>query len=1095
MDNSKDIYESQVFSRALVQKILKTFFVRDDCYGYYLKPKTGKKASGRTGKGFVEIHRVEQHLLGEIVIGAHTTSAKNECLWICFDLDGTNPAKLTALAGDWSKLQAEKDNLLPQALKIQDELHRNGFSAVVEDSVGGYHIWVLFATPIPASLAYKFAHAICSDIDCERFPKQSEIGDKGFGNWVRMPGPYHSDPGRWSQILIDDEWQDTDDPWTWKWILAQAKVTQTQVEAFLSSLPVSKPEPPKAKAKAQIKTQEKKKKKAPQPRYEKRTFGELGPGGQKAVIETLSRSPGVCSSYEDFMVLVMAFKSRNYSYDDVDHVFRASGGYNEKENRKIYESTSVPRSITFGKAYHMAEQANPDLLKELLRKYPDGDLQPNFRSDDIVKKPEGKRSSRTQKILELLMSTPLDTATHDTTTAGEIIDKAMTAHEQVVLVEIPTGGGKTTATAKLAKRILLSGEMTLLYGGALKNDMYQFAELLGSMLTQEEKEKYADQIAILCSDSDDEITDATRIIITHKTFLSRKGFSTLYYAVLLWIKKTRAVTVIDEVEEYCERQQFWIQNGARYGFRVFRGSRHKRHEIYNQCRSHVARGNCKGCLLSDEIYITPNSFGILEVKPYIVGLTGPDYPPIKLDFELTITEAFYKTLHVRNVYARPADITTRICHSEYQTLPDGQPNEPDPKEVLKDIMKCSFQPRQYTTFPIDKETKEQVQPDQIAKKIQDNPQYDPKKEYGFPGQACEVKRVCLWDMSASAYIMQHASKTILLNAPMDKDGDERLFMEACAKSTDKPMTTFSISESKHKLTALGFFVFLGSTKPGEKRLNKLLERFNDDENILWFAGNQNKAQKFYHSLPGNFPAALHSDGGWNVTETDKAKDTGGARLSITYPHGPYGRAVNRPYDRMCFIDSQIYQPAFSLRPGATLDETAVEMAQRRKTTSRMRQCGGRILRLHPQHPDHPKAIIAYNVGDVDHIDIKAVATNFGGMVHDIQFCVVAESEDYLYFALDEYLTTGTLPTISEESWIAEQTADKKTNELSKKQRTTVGREEIRKERKDENRLDKLSTKIRELKIQNLSWKEIYQRLHLLRYPEIREKLREIYETE
>lgn len=87
---------------------------------------------------------------------------------------------------------------------------------------------------------------------------------------------------------------------------------------------------------------------------------------QQAVLETLAETPGVFDHFQDFKRAMLAFKSIDLPYDGmVDKIFQGSSGYNEQENRKMY-NLARPNKVNFGTVYWYAEYANKDLLKTRL---------------------------------------------------------------------------------------------------------------------------------------------------------------------------------------------------------------------------------------------------------------------------------------------------------------------------------------------------------------------------------------------------------------------------------------------------------------------------------------------------------------------------------------------------------------------------------------------------------------------------------------------------------------------------------------------------------------------------------------------------------
>jgi hypothetical protein len=143
---------------------------------------------------------LNEHFAGWQLIGLHSTSAEGTCRWLGLDFDNHDEDPDIAAAN------------FDAAMRITNQLTELGVTWLLEDSdgQGGYHIWVLFASPVPAKAVHRFGQWLVGDDDIEIFPKQSELTGKGLGNWLRLPGRHHT-RGHWSRFWGDGEWLDYDE--------------------------------------------------------------------------------------------------------------------------------------------------------------------------------------------------------------------------------------------------------------------------------------------------------------------------------------------------------------------------------------------------------------------------------------------------------------------------------------------------------------------------------------------------------------------------------------------------------------------------------------------------------------------------------------------------------------------------------------------------------------------------------------------------------------------------------------------------------------------------------------------------------------------
>ena len=149
--------------------------------------QTGPKAVAR----LVKRDNSTQVTSGRYRVGTYTPDADGNTRWLCVDFDGSD----------------HSDGLVdPEAaaLATRRACAALGVAAHLERSGGGigWHLWVLFAEPVPATDARRLAQAVvptglplvsgCSadpraNRGIEIFPKQDRIRENGYGNLVWLP--------------------------------------------------------------------------------------------------------------------------------------------------------------------------------------------------------------------------------------------------------------------------------------------------------------------------------------------------------------------------------------------------------------------------------------------------------------------------------------------------------------------------------------------------------------------------------------------------------------------------------------------------------------------------------------------------------------------------------------------------------------------------------------------------------------------------------------------------------------------------------------------------------------------------------------------
>jgi hypothetical protein len=150
--------------------------------------------------------QIRDHLLENgFPIGVHAISREDTCKWVALDLD------------------RHSDDIPPEALEAardaviaftRDQL---GLTAIVENSGGGWHLWVPFGRRVRADQAFRLVkilrqvgetawgvHHPVPKIDF--FPRASTHWNGGKnlrGYWLRLPGHHHKRDHRSSLLLPD----------------------------------------------------------------------------------------------------------------------------------------------------------------------------------------------------------------------------------------------------------------------------------------------------------------------------------------------------------------------------------------------------------------------------------------------------------------------------------------------------------------------------------------------------------------------------------------------------------------------------------------------------------------------------------------------------------------------------------------------------------------------------------------------------------------------------------------------------------------------------------------------------------------------------
>ncbi len=200
---------------------------RKDVWGQYsILTPTERRRSGKTykamtlpmkdkrGADMVTLDKLTRHFASRSlrkpqIIGLHAKSKASTSKWFAIDIDLHDEDETNAVDHNRRNLNA--------ALTWVRQFQAAGYDPLLFNSngFGGYHIWVLLASPAPTVDVFAYVKSVVSgwqavglDEEPETFPKQ--VKAKSLGSWFRLPGLHHSRPV-YSSLYSGDDF--LDDPW------------------------------------------------------------------------------------------------------------------------------------------------------------------------------------------------------------------------------------------------------------------------------------------------------------------------------------------------------------------------------------------------------------------------------------------------------------------------------------------------------------------------------------------------------------------------------------------------------------------------------------------------------------------------------------------------------------------------------------------------------------------------------------------------------------------------------------------------------------------------------------------------------------------
>lgn len=627
----------------------------------------------------------------------------------------------------------------------------------------------------------------------------------------------------------------------------------------------------------------------------------------------------------------------------------------------------------------------------------------------------------------------------DTVAAG--FAKAMGLAERNVLLMAPTGSGKSLQSAISCVSKLRAGERACFVASGLDEqdqfvNQYLFApdsETRYGFAPLTEKERAMVQV-VNGGCEQKEILGSTRLLVIHHTYLARKAFSKQHFAEMFWCSsenKGPCLLIIDEIQKFLKHLRIIIQHGA-----TWTGDRGEKKER-GDCPFFKKNGNCSMCKKTDAIYFHPNS-GNPELRPYIDGRVGDDYPKLALPQVETFGRSRYKTLVVSNIKKPLAtnrreytSIKPKVEHEKLSPTEYAIDRQKYVNEVYTDILQYSYMPKRYTYTPTTKEDnlaadwkslREELLEVNEAQGVPDGQKKDRIKEirndHSFPKFACGVDIDEMTDISSLCYVFAKCSKVIMLGATLNKA--ELGVLKYC----DEKLKLIQATAAPNKVNELLLVIYGGEYQyqiESENKVRQLLGLMSPDEKVLIFEPTKEKVNSLFAEVKKKrwdvVATKLCDDKNFERHEL-RNKEDGFSRLTITNSYGPYGTGINRPLDRVCFVNGEVWLPTICIPVEQEMNEDSIRLGMKESIEHVIIQNAARILRTMPGDNTSRKIICVHNTDALD-IDVNYIKGAFQSMVATEIKVLQGRTQTYADIAMQEYLKTGNLPAKSEEELLKE----------------------------------------------------------------------------
>lgn len=176
-------------NKSLADELIRLFVHRDNVYA-----EQNKKNKYKPIHKPITNELIQQHLKGEITIGAYSLAEDNTAKFLGFDIDNHEGDEEYT---DWKKISSKILRYLWNKHKLPTYVEMSG-------SPGSVHLYV-FLEPTDAKKVREFGKHVLKKLkikDVEIFPKNDKLKGKKLGNLLKLPLGFHQSAERWSKMLF-----------------------------------------------------------------------------------------------------------------------------------------------------------------------------------------------------------------------------------------------------------------------------------------------------------------------------------------------------------------------------------------------------------------------------------------------------------------------------------------------------------------------------------------------------------------------------------------------------------------------------------------------------------------------------------------------------------------------------------------------------------------------------------------------------------------------------------------------------------------------------------------------------------------------------
>lgn len=552
------------------------------------------------------------------------------------------------------------------------------------------------------------------------------------------------------------------------------------------------------------------------------------------------------------------------------------------------------------------------------------------------------------------------------------------------LITAGTGGGKTYNAVHWACELIKDTDDKIILIVPDKAAMIQCAEEFYKIL-DDNPSKYG--VDLVCSQSDqlqyNELErvssprENARCVVTHFTYMARKGASKYSYVLTNWIDSNTRV-IVDEIDEYIEANTLRLPFGRR-GLEA-----DGQIQWIERCPLAAGRGgDCRNCVMhTQQGFVYRKRTGVYELEPRAY------YQPGDQVVGLPIIPYEHLVTHAVEIQEIRAEQIKSLPYNEVRDLIVEDPNSENARPTYftyaEDVLEqgCNgtmWHPviRDKNGNVVDRQKVIDVVTNHTDFTIANKPFSEvAKKHFEFPFQSCNVKRYVTVDRIMFKQFNDAKSFTTL-SATIDDHKLKFLFDHV------SNLAHFDIpADQSRKIDTV--YVICTPVQLISTAFKKIIndsESDNLDLPMLIFKPSKAKANSLFDELKG-IDANLRLAKGVNEIEglVDFDNDLNAYNRIITHSLGSLGRGMNLGRFKHVFVDSQVYKPMFAY---SVKNEEELAEAHANTRTTVVKQNIGRVMRTTDDEENSYRVIVVHNCDT--HEDAESLTAQLAELANNVQF--------------------------------------------------------------------------------------------------------------